>query len=328
MTATLPSERRATRNYHRVARHRRHDRTRRPRLLVASVTALALVVGSSALAWQASTYRYERNLAHAHDVIDREGRPRARSQTWLLVGSDGRAERAGRQRTDAIMVVHLAGNGRSITVTSIPRDSWVQIPGHGKGKVNSAFVHGGPRLLVRTVERLAGLHIDHYAALDYSGFEEMTDAVGGVDVRVRKTVHDSANDKTWTKGWHHLGGAEALLFVRQRYGLPNGDLDRIERQQAFLKALLAKLRSRDTLTSPARLDRFLTAVTKASTVDDAVSFADLRALALRYRNVTTEDITFRTAPVASADRRNGQAVLLLDRSELTRAFTPDGEGQP
>lgn len=315
-------------------RHRRDRRRRVPRLLVASAVAVALLAGASALTWQTSVRRYEGNVTRAHDVIDQADPTRSakvagtKAQNWLLVGSDSLAERgttgAGPQRSDTVMVVHLAGDGHSVTVTSIPRDSWVDIPGHGTAKINAAFAYGGPRLLVRTVERLTRIRIDHYAAIDYAGFEAMTDAVGGVDVRIPKTVYDSANHQTWTKGEHHLDGAKALLYVRQRHGLPNGDLDRIRRQQRFLLALLGKLRSTGTLTNPVRLDDFFTAATKAVTVDDTVTSKELRALVGQYREIGAGDITFLVTPVAGGDRRGGQDVLLLDKAKTVKLFAAIG----
>lgn len=224
------------------------------------------------------------------------------------------------------MLVHLAGDGTTVLVTSIPRDSWVSIPGHGMAKINAAFSFGGPRLLVRTVEQLTGVRIDHYAAVDFAGFEAMTDAVGGVDVTIPRTVHDSASHKTWTKGRHHLDGTQALLYVRQRHGLPGGDLGRIRRQQNFLRALLTKAHSTGVLANPLRLDAFLTATTKAVTVDDTLDNGDLRSLAFRYRGLGAGDIAFLTAPVRGAGVRDGQDVLFLDRhkaAELFRAVRVD-----
>lgn len=108
----------------------------------------------------------------------------------------------------------------------------------------------------------------------------MTNAVGGVDVTIPRGVHGSASGRTWTTGRHHLDGDDALTYVRRRHGLPNGDLDRIRRQQSFLD-LLAKAKSRDVLANPARLDEFLMATSNTMTVGDTVDGGDLRVLAFR-----------------------------------------------
>lgn len=309
------------------------------RLLVASGVAVLLVVGAGVLAYGFSVDRYQSNLSRVHGAVDGndDDRPTkaagVKAQNWLVVGSDSLASRPtsgrdaqkplwrpGMQRTDTMMLVHLAGDGTTVLVTSIPRDSWVSIPGHGMAKINAAFSFGGPRLLVRTVEQLTGVRIDHYAAVDFAGFEAMTDAVGGVDVTIPRTVHDSASDKTWTKGRHHLDGTQALLYVRQRHGLPGGDLGRIRRQQNFLRALLTKAHSTGVLANPLRLDAFLTATTKAVTVDDTLDNGDLRSLAFRYRGLGAGDIAFLTAPVRGAGVRDGQDVLFLDRQKAAELF--------
>lgn len=303
------------------------------RRLVAALVAVGLVVAATVLAWTFSVERYEQNLSHVPGVIDpgdkdRPAKPAGvRAENWLVVGSDSRAAggngnwRPGAQRSDTLMLVHLAGDGQQVLITSIPRDTWVSIPGHGMAKINAAFSFGGPRLLVRTVERLTKVRIDHYAAIDFAGFKAMTDAVGGVDVTVPETVYDKANQKRWQKGRHHLDGEEALLYVRQRYGLPGGDLDRIQRQQTFLLALLGKVRSRGTLTKPLRLDAFLDATTKAVAIDDTLSDGELRSLVIRHRGVTSDDLSFETVPILGSGRRDGQSVLFLDEDRADRLFT-------
>src|SRR3954452_14936354 len=129
--------------------------------------------------------------------IDPSTRPAdAAGQTFLLMGTDSRSPEPttgtdaapdavfGSQRSDVIMVATIAQDGRSASVVSIPRDSWVDIPGHGKNKINAAYAFGGPPLLIETVEQLTRVHIDHFAVIDFAGFAQMTDAVGGIDVNV------------------------------------------------------------------------------------------------------------------------------------------------
>lgn len=313
---------------------------RRRRVLVALGVVLVLLVGASVLGYTLTLGRYDRNMERAEDVIDEKATDRptvptnVEAQNWLVVGSDSRSKdgtsgkhakgdlwKPGMQRTDTMMLVHLAGDGEQISVTSLPRDTWVDIPGHGKGKLNAAFSYGGPRLLVRTVERLSEVRIDHYAAIDFAGFKSMTDAVDGVDVTVPRTVRDCSNGTLWEKGRHHLGGAAALKYVRQRCGLPNGDLDRIRRQQGFLLALLNKARSHDVLTNPKRLDGFLDATTESITVDDSVKGGELRSLGFRYRNADAGDLTFLTLPIRSYGMIGGQSVLLLDERKSEKLFT-------
>jgi LCP family protein required for cell wall assembly len=247
------------------------------------------------------------------------GRPSStgRGQNWLLIGSDRRADIPSMgARADTIMLVHLSGRGDRVSVIAIPRDAWVPVPGHGRTKINAAFAYGGPSLLVRAVEQLTRVRVDHYAALDFGGFVKMTDALGGVDVTITEKTHDPMHDRTWQAGRQHLNGVEALDFVRQRWNLPAGDLDRIKRQQAFLHALADK--ALDT-RNPIKIDRFVRAATRSVTVDESVSAGTLRGLARRL--LQTSLMEYVTAPVAATGERDGQSVVLLDDDGVHELFT-------
>ncbi|GAA4375523.1 hypothetical protein GCM10023088_33110 [Actinomadura verrucosospora] len=247
------------------------------------------------------------------------GRPASsgRGENWLLIGSDRRADMPSMgARADTIMLVHLSGHGDRVSVIALPRDAWVPVPGHGFTKINAAFAYGGPSLLIRTVEQLTRVRVDHYAALDFGGFVKMTDALGGVDVTVTKTTHDPMHDRTWQAGRHHLDGVEALDFVRQRWNLPGGDLDRIKRQQAFLHALAAK--ALDT-RNPIKIDRFVRAATRSATVDDSVTSGTMRGLA--HRLLRTSLMEYLTAPVDRPAERDGQSVVLLEDDGVGELFT-------
>jgi LCP family protein required for cell wall assembly len=174
------------------------------------------------------------------------------STTFLVIGADSRSPEpttgtdapagvnAGSQRSDLIMLASMAPDKNSAAVVSIPRDSWVDIPGHGRNKVNAAYAFGGPSLLTAMVEQLTGVRVDHFAVIDFAGFQGMVDAVGGIDLRVAQTTSDRG--VTFVEGPNHLDGADALVYVRQRHGLPHGDLDRAHRDQNALKALVSKPR--------------------------------------------------------------------------------------
>ena len=246
------------------------------------------------------------------------GRPSStgRGENWLLIGSDKREDMPWMgARADAIMLVHLSEDGSRVSVIAIPRDGWVPVPGHGTTKINAAFAHGGPSLLIRTVERLTKVRVDHYAALDFNGFVEMTDALGGVDVTITKRTHDPMHQRTWEAGRHHLNGVEALDFVRQRWNLPSGDLDRIKRQQAFLQALANK--ALDT-RNPVKIDRFIRAVSRSVTVDGSVTSGTLRSLARRLLETST--LEYVTTPVEGPAARGDQSVILLDEAAMKDLF--------
>ncbi len=249
----------------------------------------------------------------------------------LLAGTDSRSPgqladlvakgwHPGAMRSDTIMVLHLSSDRRSASLTSIPRDTWATVPGYGQDKINAAFSLGGPALYVKTVQQFTGLHIDHLAVIDWGGFRQLTTALGGVDVQVPRTVYDSSTRTTWQKGTVHLEGQRALLYVRQRHGLPNGDFDRINRQQGFLRASLSKTLSSGTLGNPLTLTRTLGAVTDAMTVDQTLDSGSLRRLALSMRHIREKDITFTTVPLQRYARINGQSVNIVDQKATLALF--------
>ncbi|WP_459805771.1 LCP family protein [Herbidospora sp. RD11066] len=261
-------------------------------------------------------YTYDRNIKRIDDVFpaepERPAKPVGEAQNWLLIGSDARPGEKGAHRADSIMLVHVPADRQKIFFVGIPRDSYVPISGHGSDKINSAYAYGGPKLLILTVEKLTGVRIDHFAALDFSGFVQMSKAIGGVDVEVSRETYDSANKITWSQGTVHLEGEKALLFVRQRYGLPGGDFDRIKRQQAFLRAVADKLINGGVVTDPFALNDFLGALTKSISVDSGVSIGTLRDLAIELRNIRGGSLVASTVPLAGTDTVKGASIVRLD----------------
>lgn len=217
----------------------------------------------------------------------------------------------GEQRSDTLMLVHISGDRRNVSVVSIPRDSWVPIPGHGMAKINAAFSWGGPSLLIETVERLTGVRVDHLVVVDWDGFKRLTDALGGVDVVVPRTVYDPARRYTWTAGRHHLDGTQALLYVRQREGLPEGDLNRVQRQQNLLRLLLRKAFATSSWTNPIRRYRMLAAVTENLSTDSGWTIHQIEHLAHQVSGLPLGDFYFTTAPVAGTGRVGSQDVVFL-----------------
>lgn len=256
----------------------------------------------------------------------------------LLMGTDRRSEKQttgqsasapgwipGAQRTDSIMVLHIDGDRRGASVVSVPRDAWVEVPGHGMNKVNAAFSFAGPSLAVETVELLTGVRIDHLAVVDWEGFSKLTDDLGGVSVTVPASVHDSARGVTWAAGEHELDGEQALLYVRQRYGLPGGDLDRIRRQHGFLKSLAKQSFESDMRRSPVRLLGLLDTLTANLTVDAGWSVREMGALALSLRHLRANDVDYLTVPVHGLGRVGDQSVVFLDSSAGKALWEAVGE---
>jgi LCP family protein required for cell wall assembly len=309
----------------------------RPRLTRLLVTlgvlglVLAIVLGGSL--WYL-TERYAGNIDRVADVfvdLDDEARPAPATPeqpaggepvTFLLVGSDTRTELEPGEtpdgRSDAIMLARFTGDRQHAQLISIPRDSWVDIPGYGMNKINASYALGGPTLLIQTVEQLTQVRIDHYVAIDFDGLIQVTDDLGGVDVVVAETT--SNGPFTFPGGVNHLDGEQARWYLGQRYGLPGGDFDRVKRQQQFLRSMFGKLFNSNTFTESGRLDSALLAVTSAVTVDDTLGNTDLLALAYSVRNLTPDSIGFFTAPVLGTGREGPASVVYLDAVSCARMW--------
>jgi LCP family protein required for cell wall assembly len=292
---------------------------------------LALIVGAGL--WFL-TDRYAGNIDRVADVfgdLDEEARPAPATPaeaapeepvTFLLVGSDTRADPAPGEipdgRSDAIMLARFSGDRQHAQLISIPRDSWVDIPGHGRNKINASYAFGGPTLLIQTVEQLTQVRIDHYVAIDFDGLIQVTDDLGGVDVVVAETTKNGPF--TFPAGVNHLDGEQARWYLAQRYGLAGGDFDRVKRQQQYLQAMFGKLFSSNTFTDPGRLDSALLAVTSAVAMDDTLGNAGLVSLAYSLRNVAPDDIEFFTAPVLGTGMEGPASVVYLDTVTCERMW--------
>jgi LCP family protein required for cell wall assembly len=259
----------------------------------------------------------------------------------LLVGSDSRdpdapVDRQSQWRADTIIVMHIPADHKQAYLVSIPRDLYVPIPENaqaecGSGqrhKINAAFAFGGLPLAVKTVECFTDVRIDHVMAIDFAGFKEVTDALGGVDLKVERTITSIHKPyRTFTKGINHMNGAEALDWVRQRKQFPDGDFARMRHQQEFLRALMDKAVSTGTLTNPGKLNAFLKSVTDAVTVDQGFSLVDM---ALQFRNLRGENLTFVTSPHLGSQMINGESVVVSDREKalaMYQAIAADRMGE-
>jgi LCP family protein required for cell wall assembly len=216
--------------------------------------------------------------------------------TYLLVGSDSRqglsaAERkklgtgsAAGQRTDTIMLMHVPKSGPTALI-SLPRDSYVPIPGHGKNKINAAFSFGGPKLLIQTVEGVTGLRVDDYVEIGFGGFASIIDSVGGVQMCLPKAMKDAKAHINLPKGCQQLDGTTALGYVRARYSDPLGDLGRVQRQRAMIGAVASKAVSPATFLNPFRYYNLSTASADALAVDKNTGPIDMAHFALGMKAV-------------------------------------------
>jgi len=179
---------------------------------------------------------------------------------WLIVGSDSRqglsrteadqlhTGTVGGDDSDSLMLLHT-GTGKPVLI-SIPRDSYVDIPGHGDNKINAALAYGGPALLVQTVEEVTGLRINHYMGIGFGGLVSVVNTVGGVRMCLPTAIHDSYSGVNLNAGCQSLNGTQALEFVRDRHSFATSDLQRIQDQRAFLAALLSKATSPSDYLNP------------------------------------------------------------------------------
>lgn len=239
----------------------------------------------------------------------------------LLIGSDSRArsdpdqDRAGGGRSDVLMLAHVSGDRRHVSLVSILRDSWVDVPGHGSAKINAAYSWGGVPLTVQTVEQLLDVRIDHVAEIDFAGFAGMTDALGGVTVD-SSTAFD-ARGHHFTLGPNHLDGAAALAFVRERYAFADADHTRVRNQQAFMRAVVQRVVSQDTLTSPETIQRFVSSSSEYLAVDPGLDFSTLVGLGWSLRDFRVDDLDTTTLPSAGGGTSDdGQSYVRVDRSAV------------
>jgi LCP family protein required for cell wall assembly len=245
--------------------------------------------------------------------------------------------------TDTMILVRIPNDGKRAVAISLPRDLYVQLPeGYGKHKLNSAFIRAksatadrlvtqgadpatvrsesvaaGRKLLLQAVRDLTGVGIDHYAEINLLGFSLLTEAVGGVQVCLREPVHDKFSGANFPAGPQLIAGPDALAFVRQRHGLPRGDLDRIVRQQAYLASLADKVLSAGTLSSPGRIRQLIDATQQSLVLDQGLDVLDFAA---RMQGLAAGNVAFETVPVlGDGDSESDGAVLKVD-PQAVQAF--------
>jgi LCP family protein required for cell wall assembly len=311
-------------------RTRRH-RGRRILLITGCIVLVVLVL-------LGGMYFYlDSKLARSNVLVDYASRPAAGAGTnWLITGSDSRAglTRAQKRqlhtgfsaghRSDTILILHIPSNGGRPVLISLPRDSYVNIPGFGPNKINAAYSFGGPKLLAKTVQNNTGLRIDHYIGIGFGGLVNVVDAVGGVRMCLPTPIHDPASGLNLKSGCQTLDGAEALGYVRTRHQFANQDLQREQNQRLFLRALLRKTTSPTTLLNPFASVPAAFGAAGAVKVDKGTHLYQLLQLALALRNPETT-----TVPIANANYPTaaGDAVL-WDNARANRLFRDLNHDQP
>lgn len=255
---------------------------------------------------------------------------------WLIVGADTRnglntqqiikyhlGFDFGTANSDSLMLLHIGGP-RPVLI-SIPRDSYVTIPGKGKNKINAALGFGGPALLIKTVEQGTGLKISHYMGIGFGGLASVVDTIGGVRICLPAPLKDKYSGTNLKAGCQNLDGAQALSFVRDRHSFVTEDLQRIQDQRAFLKSLMAKAMSPGVYLNPFVALPFASSAASSITVDKGTNTYDLlrAALALRHPETTT-------VPVAHANyfTPNAGDALLWNQGEAAQLFRDLAQNKP
>jgi LCP family protein required for cell wall assembly len=295
-------------------------------LLLGAVSALTLVVATGG--WVLTSY-----VSSSLGRVDAgtSGTPASGPVNILVAGVDTRGGLTRRQElrlhvgdaissnSDTLMLVHIPAGHGSIQVVSLPRDTWLAIPGHGMNKINAAFGIGGPALMVRTVEQATGLAINDYVEVDFLGFVKVIDALGGVNICLPFAVDDHDSGLHLSAGQHHVSGVTALEFARDRHSFAQSDLARISDQQQLLSSMFATATNSGVLANPLRLQEFLSSLTAAVTVDKGFN---LIRLAGELRGIRRQDITFTTVPLASVNylTPTGQSAVLWDKTAAAALF--------
>ena len=223
---------------------------------------------------------------------------------WLIAGSDSRGGLTAAQenqlalgrditgsRSDTIMLLHLPANGTRPTLVSIPRDSYVPIPGVGDNKINAAYALGGPKLLIETVQNVTGLHINHFMSIGFGGLVSVVNDVGGVRMCLKAPMKDPKAGLNLKAGCQNLNGSQALGFVRTR-AFAEGDLQREQDQRVLLKGILSKLTSAGTLINPFAVIPAANGAAAAISVDSSTGLSQLVSVAFALRNPVTTTVPF------------------------------------
>jgi LCP family protein required for cell wall assembly len=321
-----------------------HHRRTVLRVIIVSQLCLALLTAVGVV------FAYERlngnigdglDIDHNVEPPDHEGE--RGPLNVLVMGSDSRegegndleSDGATGERSDTTILIHVSADRKSAFGVSLPRDALVdrptcrvdgeKVPGEKLAMFNTAFALGGAQCTIQTVESLTGIYIDHFVTIDFNGFKDMVDAVGGVEVCIPKDVDDEEHNIHFDAGTQELTGQDALNYVRERYVLSvTGDIGRMKRQQAFIASMVNKVMSAGTLSRPDRVYSFLEAATDSIAVDeDLDSMGALVDLATQFQDTGLAHIKFITVPIAEYEPDPNRLVWTPKAEELWERIRDD-----
>lgn len=275
--------------------------------------------------------RYEAKVERA-DILGDVPRPVTPGESrppmnFLVLGSDSRSPEARGfdatgDRSDTIMIVHVASGWRSAFIFSIPRDSYVYVPPAGSwpgglNKINAAMSFGGAAHAARTVYELTKIPLNGAFVVNFTGVDRMVEVVGSVHVCLPYRIQSTQTGQVWEQGCHDMGPEEARQFMRTRMGVPGGDFGRIYNQQLVVKALASQIANAGMLTNPIQLDRLISIAAESVTVDEST---DLRQLILDLRNIHPDDIEFATVPWTRTMQTDAGSSVELDMPAAQELF--------
>ena len=295
-------------------------------------------MGISAISW-AGLGRITAAIPRVDAFAGLENRPKKESSAvnYLIVGSDtreglsreeikrlkvGGTDVAAGKRSDTMLLIHISKKRDKAAIISIPRDSYALIPEHNNSqgklipaaysKINSAYNWGGAPLLIKTLENMSDLRIDHYVELNFVGFVRMVDALGGVEICTKKDIDDPKSHLTLPAGTHVLDGIDSLKFVRTRVFDGLGDLGRMKRQQEFASAMLRKATSAGVLLNPVKMVDFINSALDSVVTDEGLSQGDLLTLGKQLRNLSASNVRTLTIPLQYYNyNKNGVSAAVL-----------------
>lgn len=311
-------------------------RRRRNRFLLggaAGVLGLALLAIAAIIGFYAKSTNDAMNQVQRQPMMPAEvNRPPSPSVqvgkdapvNLLIMGTDSRGE-SDQGRSDVLMMAHISGDRKSVYLISFPRDMWVDVPGHGMAKINAAYAWGGMPLAVQTVEELTGARINHSAIIDFQGFMSAIDAIGGIEVY--NFVASGSAGFYFPEGVVQLDGKSALVYTRERYTLPNGDLDRARRQRDVVIAVVKKILTPEVLADPARFNEVVNTMAPYFTVDEAFTNAEMTKLSLSMRLTGGDGLRSLQAPILGfGTSDDGQSIDIVNApfmAELGQALQND-----
>ncbi|MFD4694944.1 LCP family protein [Streptomyces sp. NPDC058463] len=323
---------------------------RRGLKITLGVLLVLLLAGGGTVYWMYSQLDGNIKGVDINKALDEKDRPEklpTTGQNLLVLGSDSRAGAENKElggggsvggaRSDTAMVVHIPEGRTEAVAVSIPRDTLVtrpecskadgsKMPSAERVMFNSVYSQVGPACVVKTVEKMSGVRIDHYLEINFAGFKDLVDAIGGVTVEVEEPIRDKASGLDLTAGSHKLNGTESLAYVRTRHGIGDGsDLGRIGLQQQFLLALLTEIKSQDLLGSPTTAYKIANSATKSLTTDEGLaSLTSLTEFARSMNGVDPSSMETIMLPVAYDKQDPNRVVASEPRAgELWKAIRQD-----